>query len=157
MTDEIAKKVFDTLLDEFRANGLTDIGTFMIDDIQKESEYEKFNDNYQYTDTEKIISNYEILSNQPQGSKVALQKLVAAGIQYFSLANNIPERFNGMLSELSNIQTQVPINFSTITESDENVDKTLNNESVKNLIELLNNINENFHEDDDTFLELILK
>ena len=60
MTDELAKKVFDMLLNEFRDNGLTDIGTFMIDDIQKEFEYEKFDDSYQYTDTETIISNYEM-------------------------------------------------------------------------------------------------
>ena len=157
MTDEIAKEVFDMLLNEFRANGLTDIGTFMIDDIQKEFEYEKFDDSYQYTDTEKTISNYETLSIQPQGSKIALQKLVDAGIQYFSLANRIPERFNGLLSELSNEQTKVQINFSTITDHDENIDEALHNESVKNLIELLQSIRGNFRKDDDAFFESILK
>jgi hypothetical protein len=157
MTDEIAKEVFDLLLDEYRRNGLTDIGTFMIDEIQKEFENEKFDDSYQYTDTEKTISNYEILSSQPQGSKVALQKLVDASIQYFSLVQSIPDRFNGLLSELSNEQTKVQINFSTITERDENVDKTLQNDSIMSLIKLLHRIRENFHKDDDTFLQSILK
>lgn len=157
MTDEIAKEVFEMLLNEFRANGLTDIGTFMIDDIQKEFEYEKFNNSYRYTDTEKTISNYEILSTKPQGSKIALQKLVDAGIQYFSLANRIPERFNGLLSKLNNQQTKIPINFSTIMEQDEKIDVALHNESIMSLIDLLQSIKENFLKDDDTFLESILK
>lgn len=152
----MAKHVFDMLLNEFRTQGLADIGTFMIDEIQKEFEYEIFDESYEYTDTEKTIFRYELLSIQPEGAKIALKKLLDASIQYFSLVYNIPDRFNKLLSEINNERVNVRINFNTITERQENIDEVLKEESVFELITLLQKARENFNLDDDTFLESIL-
>ncbi len=153
MTDEIAKKVFDLLLSEIRSNGFTDIGTFMIDEVQKENEYEQFDEKYEYIDTEKIISNYETLSSRSQGAKTALYRLVDAGIEYFSLTSQIPEKYSEQLSELSNgNDISSKINMESINGETVNIDSLLKNGSVADLIILLTKVRNGLEQDDDTFL-----
>ena len=153
MTEETAKKVFDILLSEIRANGFTDIGTFMIDEVQKENEYEEFDDKYEYIDTEKVISNFEVLSAKPQGANYALMKLVDAGIEYFSLATQIPDSYADQLNELSNgNDISSKINLESINEETVNIDTVLKNKSVDDLINLLKKVRNGFDQDDETFI-----
>lgn len=155
MTDQTAKKVFDLLLSEIRSNGFTDIGTFMIDEVQKEFEYEQFDEKYEYSDTEKIISNYETLSSRPQGGQIALQKLLDASIEYFSLAYNIPDGFLKQLNELSNERGSGKIILNTINEEDENIDTLLKSKSVNELVTLLIKVRGDLEKDDEAFLNSI--
>ncbi|MES2795441.1 MAG: hypothetical protein V4683_05715 [Bacteroidota bacterium] len=153
MTEETAKKVFDILLFEIRANGFTDIGTFMIDEVQKENEYEEFDDKYEYIDTEKIMSNFEVLSAKPQSANYALMKLVDAGIEYFSLATRIPDNYAEKLYELSNGKNiSSKINLETINEGTVNIDTALKNKSIDDLIGLLKKVRIGFDQDDETFI-----
>lgn len=156
MTEETAKKVFDLLLSEIRSNGFTDIGTFMMDEVQKENEYEQFDEKYEYVDGEKTIANYEALSNHSPGAKIALRRLVNAGIDYFRLAYQIPDRYAERLHELTkgnNISSQM--NMEGVNEEVINVNNLLKNKSVKELLELLEKIQAGFDRDDEAFLNSI--
>jgi len=153
MTEQTAKKVFDILLSEIRDKGFTDIGTFMIDEVQKENEYEEFDDKYEYIDTEKVISNFEISSEKPQGANYALMKLVDAGIEYFSLATKIPDSYAKQLNELSNGNNiSSKINLESINEETVSIDALLKNKSIDDLISLLKKVRNGFDQDDETFI-----
>lgn len=153
MTEQTAKKVFDILLSEIRANGFTDIGTFMIDEVQKEKEYEEFDEKYEYIDTEKVISNFEVLSGKPQGANYALMKLVDAGIEYFSLATQIPDSYAEKLNKLSNENNiSSKINLGSINEETVNIDSVLKNKSIDDLVSLLKKVRNGFDQDDETFI-----
>jgi len=153
MTEQTAKKVFDILLLEIRDKGFTDIGTFMIDEVQKENEYEEFDDKYEYIDTEKVISNFETLSERPQGANYALKRLVNAGIEYFSLAAKIPNSFAEQLNKL-NIGNDFnsKINLESINEETINIDSLLKKKSIDDLISLLKKVRNGFDLDDETFI-----
>ncbi|MEQ8909534.1 MAG: hypothetical protein RIC95_10105 [Vicingaceae bacterium] len=152
MTDATAKKIFDILLNELRSNGFTDVGTFMIDEVSKENEYEEFDEKYEYVNTDTVISKYEALSKRAQGGVEALRKLIDASLEYFTLANQIPDKFSQHLNELSIDNEIGNISLMTIDEKEEDVGSILKSENVEELVEMLTNIRENMDQDDDTFL-----
>lgn len=156
MTEQTAKIIFDILLSEIRANGFSDIGTFMIEEVLKGNEYVEFNDKYEYIDTEKVISNLEVLSRKPRNANNALSKLVDACIEYFNLAANIPERYSKQLYELSNVNSiSSRIYMESINKETINIDTILKNKSIKDLIDLLKKIRTGFNQDDETFINSI--
>jgi len=170
MTEGTAKTIFDQLLSEVRLNGFTDIGTFMIDEVEKEFEYEKFDDKYEYMDTKTILASYEALSAKPQGASTALKKLVNASIEYFSLAYQIPDKYAKEIDSLNKISDEYiedtcdlidessvvhKINLEDINEKAINIDCLLKNKSIIDLVSLLKKIKEGFEQDDETFLNSI--
>jgi hypothetical protein len=155
MTNETAKKLFEVLLNEIRSNGFTDIGSFMIDEVTKENEFEEFAESYEYIDSETILSKYEQLVFSQQGAMLALNKLLDASIEYFTVTNKIPTRFSETIRELGGRQKNIEISFQTINENKENINTILQNESVNEMLLLLNRIRENVELDDETFFNTI--
>jgi len=153
MTQETAKKVFDILLSSIRANGFSDIGTFMIDKIPKEKEFEEFHSNYEYIDTEKVIFNFEKLSVNPTHTLYSLNKLVEAGLEYFRLASEIPERYVSKLNKLATQKrTKYEINMEGVSEETINIETKLRSKKIQDLIIFFEKVRIGLDQDDETFL-----
>jgi hypothetical protein len=155
MTNETAKKLFEILLNEIRANGFTDVGTFMIDEVKKNFEFEEFTENYEYVDSDTILSKYEQLTFNQQGAIIALKKLLDSSIEYFTISKRIPKRYSEIMSELVEKRDDFGISFKTINEKVEIIDTVLQNENLNEILLLLNKIRENIELDDETFFNKI--
>lgn len=155
MTNETAKELFEILLKEIRANGFSDIGNFMIDEVKKGYEFEEFTESYEYVDSETILSKYEQFAYNQQDAVFALNKLLDASIEYFTISERIPKRFSETMSEFVESQNDFKISFQTINENEEIVNSVLQNESLKEILLLLNRIRENVELDDETFFNKI--
>ena len=151
-----AKAIFDILLTEVRNHGFTDIGSFMIDEVQKDFEFEQFNEAYEYQDSDTVIGETELLSTRPQGSYQALTLLLDASIDYFTLASQIPSRFQSQMNELKNGENENSnILLDTVNEREENLSQRLDNPAVPELLNLLRTIRNNIDRNDDTLFQLI--
>ncbi|VFA41324.1 hypothetical protein [Chryseobacterium indologenes] len=153
MTQETAKKVFDILLLSIRENGFSDIGTFMIDKIPKEKEFEEFHSNYEYIDTENVIFNFEKLSLNPTYTSYSLNKLVEACLEYFRLASEIPERYVSKLNKLTTEKrTKYEIKMEGINEETINIGAKLRSKKIQDLIIFFEKVRIGLDQDDETFL-----
>lgn len=156
MTEITAKAIFDMMVTEVRNQGFTDIGSFMIDEVQKDFEFEQFKEGYEYRDSYTIIDETELLSTRPHGSSEALMLLLDASIDYFTLASQIPSRFQFQMIKLTNNKNESSnILLNTVNEREENLTARLNNPAVQELITLLRTIRNNIDRNDDTILRLI--
>lgn len=154
MTEQTAKKVFDILLSEIRSNGLSDIGTFLIDEVNKDNEFENFSADYKYRDTKTELSELETLSSNPQGALFALRRLLDATEEYFAFSSAIPNKFQTQLKKLGSDRKDFLIRTETLTDKEEVYDTILDNKSIIDLLELLRVIKTNLETDDDIFLKI---
>lgn len=155
MTEQTAKQVFDMLVSEIRSKGFTDIGTFLIPQVNSENQFAEFSNDYKYIDTETALEEIIMRSNALRGSIRALRELVNASLNYFTTAYEIPDSFSKSLNELDKEKQDHDIYMTTTNEQTIRLDTMIKTKPVSDLIRLLNGIQENMELDDDTFFNRI--
>jgi len=146
MTQPTALEIFNMMIDEFQRQNLTDIGTFTLQRIEKQNEFDDYESDYRYLDSALAFRELEIEAQDPGSTHTALKKLLSASHQYFSLARRIPERFNQELSKLTS-KPAPPIIMYALDEKQVNLSEGLTHKRVNEMLALIEYLEENLSEE----------
>ncbi|SDP94716.1 hypothetical protein SAMN05428975_3981 [Mucilaginibacter sp. OK268] len=153
MTEQLAKQIFEALLDEFRRNNLTDILTFAIPPNESQKAYYEYSSDYSYRSTETELQFLINLSTQnDRGASRALVILLEAGSEYFNKLSGIPHGFSQRINRLFdsdsvNYKIAISGNWRQVE-----LNHILEQPNINKLIRLLDFLREYRELDDDRFL-----
>jgi hypothetical protein len=151
MTDQTAKEISSVILGLLKQHDFTCIGTFALPEYGPDQEFDKYNEDYKYTDTETGFNDLARAAMREGDATAGLYNLTARAIEFFESSLALPDKFQNTLSEFGVANNEVPLLLSSINEESINIAQVLENENSVRLITMLKMIRDNIDLPDEDF------